>query len=108
MWINEDKRQSFDGLLLVVDHHKEKDREAMCDQVSNAHAGGMAVFYIFNDIKDVCLPSDDVEWIEGMDFLRPLQGKSIKKLVDELLEEVNPRYKDVIVFDKGKKKGKKT
>ena len=105
MWINENKRQQFDGVLVVVDHHLEKGasaREALVNQVADAHAGGMAVVYAFNAIEDICLPGDDVEWLEEMDFLRPLKGASAKELADEAVKELKPRYDDVRIFMKGK------
>jgi hypothetical protein len=42
--------------------------EALVSEVSNAHACGMSVIYLFD--KGVSRPPDFIDWIDGMDFCR--------------------------------------
>ena len=99
MWINEEKRQRFDGILIVVDHHAERDRERMIKCISDAHAGGMAVIYTFTSIEDARPPAEDIEWIEEMDFLRPLKGMTLKDFAKQVIGELKPRYDDLKVWN---------
>lgn len=108
MWIDKDKKKDgFDGVLLVVNHQENETAEqieALVEAVADAHADGCAVFYVFDEIEKVKPPPDEVEWRDEMDFLRPLKGQDIESFMASVVEEIEPKTKQRIVFSKGIRK----
>jgi hypothetical protein len=77
IWVDNKSKHPFEGALVVMNmgqnewvelRPSSEYAEALVSEISEAHAAGMAVIYLFD--KGISLAPEHVGWIEDMDFCR--------------------------------------